>query len=114
ERHILRQILIRSGELPRSPAGGDTFDTTCLPQELELRPGDSHPSVIAVLVYHNQVDHPARALVWERIRQQAINDAKDSRGGGDPQRERNDRGKSEGRLLAEFPAEKPKIVQHFP
>ena len=111
-RDILRQLVVSRGEIPGSPARGDHFRALELTQVAELRPGDTHIAVIAVLVDDDQVDHAVGALVRERVRQESVKDAENSGCGADPQRERNDGSEREPGLPAKLAPEEAKILPH--
>jgi len=112
-RDILREIFVGSGEIPRPPHRGGAFDTLCLTKKLELRTGDPDPPVVTGFVDDDQMDHAVGAVVWERIYQQAIDDAEDGGRRTDAQRERNDGRKGKAGLLAKLAEGEPKILQHI-
>ncbi len=82
-RDILGKILIRGREIPSPPACGNTFETFQLPKRFELWTSNPDPPPVATFRHNREVDHTFGALIWIRIRQQAIHNTENGRGGAD-------------------------------
>ncbi len=108
--HIFRKIFIGGGEVPPILAH-HAFNRSGLAELTNLGAGQSRPVLIAGLVLEHQVHHAVRVLVRIRIHQDAVNHAEDSRGGANAQCQRENRGESEARTLAQLPQRENGVLE---
>ena len=84
-----------------------------MPELLELGTSDAYPSIITVLIDNPQMNHAVGALVWKRVCQEAVNDAENSRGGANSQRERKNRSEGQAGLPPQIAVAELQILQHI-
>ena len=78
----------------------------------QLRTGDSHEADLALLIDDIEFDHAVCAPVRIGISQEGVDDAENSAGGADPERERQDSGHHKSGVLTQLPKGEQQVFPH--
>jgi len=99
---ILGDVAVSGGQVP-AVFSDDALDCPCLSKLLQLSAAHARIPEPAGIIPEGQLHHAVGAHVWERIEQDAVDDAEHGARGAYPESEREYRCKREPRAPPQFP-----------